>query len=332
MKEEQYINVLRGTLISLVVVGHFGQTVANLMTGEAKNLFGGIVLMIYLFHMPLFLFVSGYLSRDAEKRRNRAFTDLFLPYLYFQIACGLGLWVMTENNANLVNIFFPVMGGWYLLSLFCFRASLPYLLKVKHLLVISLLLSVFACVLSGLGKEFALRKSFGFFVYFLAGYYMSSKGISLLANRLSKGIAVFLLIMESAFIVVALHYFDIYQITLSLFTRALDITHFSHWYYAPILYLIALVVTSVTAFLVINAIPHSNSILEHLGKDTLPMYLSHLVLFMAMAALCGKSNRLLAILCAGLGIVLSLVVFSCQWYRKLFHGAVNFITALIMQS
>jgi len=94
----RYLNVLKGLLIILVVVGHFGQTIANNLPESVSFIGQGIVLFVYLFHMPLFLFVSGYLSKNSEKRRKKALEDLFLPYVLFQFFVGLCMLLLTKSG------------------------------------------------------------------------------------------------------------------------------------------------------------------------------------------------------------------------------------------
>ena len=60
-------DILRGILILLVVVGHSVQDL-QLRTSYDSSLYATIYNAIYLFHMPLFVFVSGYFSYSMTKR------------------------------------------------------------------------------------------------------------------------------------------------------------------------------------------------------------------------------------------------------------------------
>lgn len=51
-----YLDTLKGMLIILVVLGHCGTALST-----------GLLSSIYAFHMPLFILVSGYLSKKTEK-------------------------------------------------------------------------------------------------------------------------------------------------------------------------------------------------------------------------------------------------------------------------
>ena len=123
-----YWDNVKFLLISLVVLGHC------LWAFRSRPGVSLIVGSIYLFHMPLFLFVSGYLSKNAEKRRSKAFEDLFIPYAVFQLFVGVCMLVLTKSGGALQNIFAPQMGAWYLLTLFSFRIVLPETRRIKGIL------------------------------------------------------------------------------------------------------------------------------------------------------------------------------------------------------
>lgn len=50
-----YIDTLKGVLIILVVLGHCGTALSTNMLSS-----------IYAFHMPLFILISGYLSKKSS--------------------------------------------------------------------------------------------------------------------------------------------------------------------------------------------------------------------------------------------------------------------------
>ncbi len=323
--ERRYLTNLKGLLIILVVVGHFGQTVANLLPESIGFIGHGLVLFVYLFHMPLFIFVSGYLSKNADKRRGKAFSDLFIPYIVFQLLCGVCLLVLTKSGEALQEPFEPQLGAWYLLSLFGYRLVLPEVRQIKGIVPIGIFLTIFTCVITGVASEFALRKSFGFFVYFMVGYFISEKEFSCVQNKLPKKLARVALVIEAMIIVLITWRFDCYTTALAILSRKSDITNFSEWYFAPILYFVAFILTSVTCFLVLNALSGNNTFFEKQGEDTLPMYLSHLVLFMAVGYLVDKSNIVFAIAISLICMVVSIWVFSRPWYRKAFNAFFNLI-------
>lgn len=327
--ERNYLNCLKGFLIVLVVIGHFGQTISNLLPDRYKYIGHGFILFIYSFHMPLFLFVSGYLSKNLEKRRSRAVSDLLIPYLLFQLVCGCSLLVITKSSESLRNIFVPQMGAWYLLALFGFRLLLPELTKVRGVVLLSIVLSVL-CPFLIIGKEFALQKSLGFFAYFIIGYTLCNNGgVKSFALLIPKWIARILLLLELAAFIVCVHLYDCYQIIFSVFTRSLEASDSKYFIF---FYITAFAITTLTGLLVMNAISGKNRFLEKQGMDTMPMYLSHLLLFMAAGYLVNKKNVTLAISISCCLCLCSLIIFATKWYRKVFNSSLQFIKKCIFRS
>lgn len=87
----EYITIAKGIGISLVVLGHCGNSV--------------IEKIVLLFHMPLFFFLSGFLFRD-EKLKNpieyikKKFLKLYLPYLIYEI-----IFLLLHNFFIQINIY-----------------------------------------------------------------------------------------------------------------------------------------------------------------------------------------------------------------------------------
>jgi fucose 4-O-acetylase-like acetyltransferase len=326
--ERNYINVLKGILIILVVVGHFGQTLANTFPVDIAFLERGLILFIYSFHMPLFLFVSGYLSTNTEKRRSKAFKDLFIPFLIFQAFVGLCILILNGSAEVFRNIFVPQMGAWYLMALFIFRLLMPDFERIHFVTVIAILLSVFSFLFSGIGNEFAMTRVLGFFMYFLLGFLTKKVNVinklhSLINLQISRIVIIILLVVS----IIIVYYQDNYLQWLSIFTRNMPqgVSVFEGFIYNSISIALALLI----GVLFLNAIPKHNKILEHIGQDTMPLYLSHLILFMAFGFLKGHFNWVISSTIAVVCICFSVVVFSTKTYRKGFNTAIEKVNSLI---
>lgn len=89
MKAERivWIDGLKGLLIALVVLGHVAGSLFHYVSGNAATILGCIYKLIYLFHIPAFFMVAGYmyvykgapLSRTLKKR----FLRLLVPYFFW---------------------------------------------------------------------------------------------------------------------------------------------------------------------------------------------------------------------------------------------------------
>jgi fucose 4-O-acetylase-like acetyltransferase len=121
----EYIDQLKGVAILLVVVGHFIQINTADNTGDA--LFSAI----YSFHMPLFMFISGYVAEkntstkifsNYSKFLQKKATTLLLPFFAWPLIVDQLFFAKPENlkfisiiHGLLVN---PTQGLWFLWYLF----------------------------------------------------------------------------------------------------------------------------------------------------------------------------------------------------------------------
>ena len=63
--KKYFIDNIKVVLIFLVVFGHLIERYI-----DTSNTLMGIYMFIYIFHMPLFVYISGYLSKNINKSKN----------------------------------------------------------------------------------------------------------------------------------------------------------------------------------------------------------------------------------------------------------------------
>lgn len=164
MKNEAYARLsfwdnAKGFLMVLVVLGHLLERMPH------GNTLGGYKL-IYLFHMPLFVFCSGYLASNST---DKIFRKILVPYAL----CQLIYCVFAEQ---LIQATTPWWILWYLLALAVWRYTTPLLDKVKPAWRIPLVLAaiVISCI-SGfddsLGYFVSISRIIVFYPFFLTGYF-----------------------------------------------------------------------------------------------------------------------------------------------------------------
>lgn len=90
---DYFFDNIKGILILLVVFGH---AIKPFM--DANEIAKLLYCFIYFFHMPLFVFISGYFSKKQDIFKV---INLFSTYLLWQIfLCPIGLMVFAGNNAR----------------------------------------------------------------------------------------------------------------------------------------------------------------------------------------------------------------------------------------
>lgn len=112
-----YIDNLKGLLIILVVLGHSIQSIDPQF--DSNTLFR----YIYAFHMPAFMFVSGYVSYKATmewRTIGKRARQLLVPFLCWAVVVSLLSWDITKMWTIIKH---PDYGGlWFLHALFFITA------------------------------------------------------------------------------------------------------------------------------------------------------------------------------------------------------------------
>lgn len=158
---------LKGILIVMVVAGHF----LELCMG--KGLLRYAYILIYCFHMPLFVYCSGYFAK-CSGIGERIFKKLLPTYLVFQL-----LYILFENfilkSDMEIQFSKPYWLLWYLAAVMIWNILLPVVStdsRKKQLLVlgISVAAALAAGFDSGVGRSLSLSRIIVYFPFFLMGY------------------------------------------------------------------------------------------------------------------------------------------------------------------
>lgn len=107
-----YVDVAKGFLISLVVLGHC----AAYSLGDHSRLF----YFIYAFHMPCWFFLSGifYKVKHSDLYFSSKLKTLLLPYIIFSVFNVFFAVVSTSLSKDVIYKTFSFGGLWFLITLF----------------------------------------------------------------------------------------------------------------------------------------------------------------------------------------------------------------------
>lgn len=156
MKDKRlwWVDWSKSICIFLMVVGHSFYPEKGSIDWMAKNL-------IYSFHMPLFFFVSGYLTKYKEdaftKFLIKQVKSLLIPYLFFNLVCFIAFMPINKFNFDHERFIETIVGGghsfagatWFLLSLFWVKLFGYFINKGGPLLIVAvsiiMAISVYVC-------------------------------------------------------------------------------------------------------------------------------------------------------------------------------------------
>lgn len=154
-----YWDNVKGILILLVLLGHFIMAYPQMRIPWTT---------IYLFHMPAFLFVSGYFS-SRNSLKTEKILKLIVLFLSFNIVLMVGMKGLHPQSYAWGYVY---LSAWYLLALILYRLTIPFLEKVdvRFILLFSVCTGVAAgCIPSG--DTLMMNKLVSLYFFFVAGYY-----------------------------------------------------------------------------------------------------------------------------------------------------------------
>ncbi|MCF6526241.1 acyltransferase family protein [Streptomyces sp. JJ36] len=131
-----------------------------------------LYLFVYTFHMPAFIVVSGYFSRDFDlgpRRVRRLIAGILVPYLVFEVAYAwFRRWADGDPDYP-VNVVDPQFLNWFLLALFLWRLTAPLWRAVRWPVPIAVAAAVLSSVTPGIGPDLDLQRVLQFLPFFVLG-------------------------------------------------------------------------------------------------------------------------------------------------------------------
>lgn len=167
---------IKGALIFLVVFGHF------LFAFQDTPFTNHLVDVIYFFHMPAFVFVSGFFSKSTHARQRDQLLKLLCAYILLT-ACHLTLAFLKGEALQIVE---PYYSAWYLLTLIVWRLITPGLVSAFSwkLLPACALVSLIAGFWPEIDNNiFGLAKLISLYPFFLAGYFLPREKVDSIAMQ-----------------------------------------------------------------------------------------------------------------------------------------------------
>lgn len=309
MERNEYIDSLKGLLILLVVFGHM--LLLSVDRGNSVNL--SVLNVIYSFHMPCFVLISGYFTHFSSAEKFRKGITKFVEILiFFSIYSYLLDWELPKS---LYVLLIPKFALWYLLCLIVWRIVLYVVnqsafLSMKVLFVLSVIAALVCGCFIQIGPFMSLSRIIVFFPFFVLGYLMREKSLSRKESPL-------LLALSAAIMVTAIIVSFIFPRPEAwrFFTSNEPYQSFGLGSMQGVALRAAfLIVAAVLSFCVIELTPKCK-ILSQWGKASLDIYVWHIFfnkLFSCLLPQYDFLNNILVLL-----LVSVLVVVICYGFSQL---------------
>lgn len=267
-----YFDNVKAVLIALVVFGHFALPIHN-----DYKIVGYVYDLIYLFHMPLFVFITGLFGksvfRDGRFRWQRVVSYLLLGVLF-----NLTLLVI-EGKTDIQSIRSGLLmfgsAPWYLIALSWWYLLTPIMSQVKSSVGIGLciVLSLVSGAFPQMGDFLAISRTAVFLPFYFAGYYCTLGRC--LSFKMDANIGSRLVLLLAAVIVVS------YPLLSELYQPLVALSYGNSPYAdaqvisGMALRLLQFGVAAVLSFGVLRLVPDSDCKFTVLGQRTLQIYVWH---------------------------------------------------------
>ena len=200
MARDPWLDNAKMTLVTLVVIGHLWAVLPDTAINDHFYDF------LYLWHIPAFVFVTGYLSRSFEWTPTKLLallTTVVVPYVIFESLYALfRIRVGDERFDDLYAD--PHWPLWYLAALFFWRLATPLLKRHWAAIPVSIALSVVGGAYAG--ETLDLARVIGLLPFFVLGLHLTADRLAALRTARARvvGTVVLVTVFASAGLVDAL--------------------------------------------------------------------------------------------------------------------------------
>lgn len=167
----KYFDNAKFILIFLVVFGHMISPYKD----QDKVLFT-LYTVIFLFHMPAFILISGYFAKGYRKKGYllKSVQKILIPYFIFQIIYSVVYFLVGKEKTLEFDLFQPHWSLWFLLSLFFWNLLLYVFARLKWAgLLVAVLVGIAIGYFEQAGSFMSISRTFVFFPYFLLGFLLN---------------------------------------------------------------------------------------------------------------------------------------------------------------
>ena len=320
---------IKGLAIILIVVGHL------LITNDfslklLKN-------FLFIIHLPLFFFVSGYFSKIGPGELLKSFKRIMIPYIIFCILFKIYFYIPYFQLSYYPIFIYPEYGLWFLLSIFTMKMILPLFNKLKYPISFSIILAMIIGFININQGLLAITKTICYMPIFLMGF-TYKKHEEIIKNKYSanknnikklfnsdKFMAIILILIMAICVMIAYTY----QLEFIKFNKAYSFNGIDPLF--DIIKRAFLIIVQLVFVLLVNRLmTNEKTILTKIGINSMAIYLLHLPfkrIFLFIMKRISITNPLFSLIIALITSALLVYILSrdpiSKYLNKIFELAYN---------
>ncbi|TXS55161.1 acyltransferase family protein [Streptomyces sp. t39] len=257
--------------IVLVAVAHAWEPV---MDGSRAT--RALYMLVYTFHMPAFILISGYFSRSYRGKPHqlrRLLTGIALPYVVFEAAYSLFARYAGDKPDQPISLLDPYYLTWFLAALFVWRLTTPLWRVIRWPVPIALGIALLAALTPGIGADLNLTRVLQFLPFFVIGLCLRPEHFQLVRRREVRLLSLPLLAVAG---VVA--YWAAPRMSTGWFYRSSSVQEIGEgvpWWSGSVVFLALFACALVLTAVFLAWVPAGRSWMTALGAGTICGYLLH---------------------------------------------------------
>ncbi|MBZ4014692.1 acyltransferase family protein [Streptomyces purpurogeneiscleroticus] len=170
--------------IVLVAMGHAWEPLT-----DGSRAAEALYMVVYTFHMPAFIIISGYFSRSFDMRKDRLqrlITGVAVPYILFEVAYSFFKRWADDDPGHPISLLDPWFLTWFLVALFIWRLTTPLWKIVRWPVPLALVIAMLASVSPDIGDDLDLQRVLQFLPFFVIGLFMKPEHFQWAQRRAVK--------------------------------------------------------------------------------------------------------------------------------------------------
>ncbi|WP_395109404.1 acyltransferase family protein [Actinomadura sp. SCN-SB] len=190
-QRDPYFDNAKFAAALLVVVGHVWAEF-----DDASAVVDAAYKTVYAFHMPVFVFITGYFSRGFTRSPEKFRTllpTLVVPYLIFIVPYRAQIVLLRGEPSEVAELFMPHYLMWFLVALVCWRLSAPLWAHLRHPVAVAVVVSLGA----GLwiwAEDGTLSRMAGLLPFFVLGLVIDPERVRRLRRPATRPLGVAVLV------------------------------------------------------------------------------------------------------------------------------------------
>jgi len=250
-------------LILSVVIGHFFNKYV-----ETSNILKVFTFIIYTFHMPAFIFLSGLFSNRQKKiNANKIIGYIIIGILIIVIKALLNKGIIELLGGN----------GWYLLVLAGFMLITYFFRNVSDLNFV--MIFTLLALISGYDKTMStlLLRFFTFMPFYILGLYLNPDKVNnIMKDKKVKMVSIFILTL---YCIISYVFIDKIYILRNLFLGKYN--YFEAFKNCNFLFrIVTYFLSTIIMFAIFTVIPNKKiNIITGVGSKTLAIYFYHIPIY-----------------------------------------------------